>query len=145
MLAHVGRKLRLAGYDTLIDQGQIPDRALLERANAEGRYLLTCDHQLQQHKESHNVIYFASNDEAVWAKLLIQTLQVDWTFAPLTRCLQCNTKLRLANESERARLPENIRKEHQPGYYCETCDKLYWNGSHVSRMRAQLEAFNELA
>jgi uncharacterized protein with PIN domain len=144
MLAHVGKRLRLAGYDTFIDYGKRPDRELLDQANAEGRFLLTCDHQLRQHKNSDAVLYLPNNDELGWAKHLSLVLGVQWTHAPFSRCLDCNTEIRAANELERQRLPRNIRLEGQEGFFCELCDKVFWNGSHVERMRQKLEDLDQL-
>lgn len=144
MLAHIGRRLRLAGYDTYIDDGLRPDRDLLEQANHEGRFLLTCDHQIRQHRNSNAVLYLPNNDEHSWARKLTQVLGVSWTHAPFSRCLRCNTEIRVATPAERDRLPENVRLEGQEGYYCESCDKVFWNGSHVERMRRKLVELNEL-
>jgi uncharacterized protein len=144
MLAHVGKRLRSAGYDTTIDRGQLADRELLEIANREDRYFLTCDREIKHHKASEHVVYLPSNDELVWAKYLTNELGVDWTYAPFTRCLECNTTLRQAGPEERLRAPENLRQEGKRALYCETCDKVYWDGSHVERMIRHLEHLKDL-
>ena len=46
MLANLARWLRAAGYDTLLAQQRASDRALLEQARTEDRWLLTRDHKL---------------------------------------------------------------------------------------------------
>jgi uncharacterized protein with PIN domain len=37
-----------------------------------------------------------------------------------------------------ARLPAGARREDATVFYCPRCDQLYWDGSHVKRMRCML-------
>ena len=46
MLRGLGRWLRAAGYDTVIAEGGLPDRALAKRCAKENRVLLTKDRSL---------------------------------------------------------------------------------------------------
>ena len=63
----------------------------------------------------------------------------------MTRCLDCNTRLALADEAHRSRMPERIRKYERSGLVCTSCDKIYWEGTHTERMRAQLKSLNQLS
>ena len=46
MLLRLGRRLRAAGYDTVIAEGGLDDAALIAQCAAEGRVLLTRDRRL---------------------------------------------------------------------------------------------------
>lgn len=145
MLGHVGRRLRSAGYDTLIDGGKLSDDELLKQACNESRLFLTCDEEVHQMPRGADVLYLPENDEESWAVKLARNAHVDWMLAPFTRCLDCNTQLTPASEEQRSLMPENIKKYGPPGLYCRTCDKLYWEGSHTDRMRARLQKLKDLA
>ena len=41
------------------------------------------------------------------------------------------------------RIPQDAKHEDEIVLYCPNCDKPYWQGSHVRRMRRQLENFSQ--
>jgi uncharacterized protein with PIN domain len=145
MLGHIGRRLRAAGYDTLVDKGKIADDLLLQTAEAEGRILLTCDRGILKLTTEAQIVYLAENEELAWAVELSEKAGVDWLHAPMTRCLDCNTRLIEADASYEHRMPENIRRYGHTGLVCQTCDKVYWEGTHTQRMRAQLGALKQMS
>jgi hypothetical protein len=56
-----------------------------------------------------------------------------------TRCTRCNTRLETVEEAVvRDRLPEGVRDRGQVILHCPSCDQLYWRGSHVDRILAEL-------
>jgi uncharacterized protein with PIN domain len=58
----------------------------------------------------------------------------------LARCLLCNAPLDAMERQEAlAVLPEGVRDVPGPVRRCPSCGRLYWDGSHVRRMRAALE------
>ncbi len=140
MLAGLGRWLRAAGYDTVIAPGHHSDRAILRRAVAEGRLLLTRDRKLLEHREAPGrVILLACSGTEACARQLTARLGLDWLHAPFTRCLVCNTPVEPAPEAVRAAVPPEVRVAGWPVRWCPRCRRPYWPGSHVRRMRARLE------
>ena len=139
MLGHIGKLLRSAGYDTRIDKGLLRDSDLVSLAKSEGRIFLTCDHEIPSRNEGTQVLYLPENSEAAWTKLLFDKAHVNWLHAPFSRCLDCNSDLQNATGAELDRVPENVRREGKRALYCPTCDKVYWDGSHVTRMRTHLD------
>ena len=67
-------------------------------------------------------------------------LNLDWLFAPFSRCKRCNTLL------EKGALPYS-NEQPDPGRammrHCPNCRQSFWQGSHVRRMRGRLQAFNQ--
>jgi len=145
MLGHVGRRLRMAGYDTIIDRGETSDADLIERAKRENRLFLTCDKKIQEIKGAEDLlIYLDKGDEISWAKYLSHHFDVNWTHAPFTYCIDCNRPLEAVPSAAYDRLPLNIKQQGQSGRYCPSCDKVFWEGSHVERMKQQLQKLNEI-
>lgn len=139
MLAGLGRWLRVAGYDTEIATGGRSDRDLLAQACAEGRWLLTRDRGLLQHRGAPGiVIVLESNGLTQWARELGRRLDVNWLHRPFSRCTVCNTVLIAAESRHRAHAPPHVKPE-APLHHCPRCRRLYWQGGHVRRMRRQLE------
>jgi uncharacterized protein with PIN domain len=144
MLVGLGRWLRIAGYDTVIAERGRRDRALVEQALAEGRILLTRDRHLREIRRANDrTIVLEGNDIDACAKELVRRLSLDWTLDPLSRCTLCNTRLALANRRLIDTLPPRIRTLGPTVHVCPQCGRLYWEGSHVRRMRLRLAKFAE--
>ena len=143
MLQRLGSWLRAAGYDTLIESDGRDDYELLREAIAEQRRLLTRDRKLLEYRRApgHVILLEGNNLEACAASLSHQ-LPIDWLYRPFTRCLVCNTELCLADEALRAAVPADVRRQSGT-LYCPTCNKVYWDGSHVRRMRHRLKQWQQ--
>lgn len=140
MLQRLGSWLRAAGYDTFIEQDGRQDYELLKQALAEERLLLTRDRKLLEHRRAEGtVILLECNELEDCAQALTQQLSIDWLYQPFTRCMVCNTPLRVATANETAVLPETIKSQLDSPLYCPGCQKVYWDGGHVNRMRERLE------
>ena len=138
MLVRLARLLRAAGHDAALAPAQAPDAALIARAEAEDRLLLTRDRALARRAAERGLLLRAEAAVAQ-AEELSQAVPVDWSLAPFTRCVMDNSPLRQASPEETARMPGSAQTLGGPFRVCPTCGRLYWPGSHVKRMTARLE------
>lgn len=144
MLADIGKRLRMAGYDTRIDEGLIGDYELVLLAREEGRWLLTRDRSIREIKEARPLlVYLASQKREDWIRHLTAELGVNWLFAPMSRCLECNCLLKPAGPEARELAPDSVREEGRMLWECPECRKVYWEGSHARNMRKALGASAE--
>jgi hypothetical protein len=144
MLQRLGRWLRAAGYDTLIATPGSEDHALAARANAAKRWLITRDRQLARFRNGGGrIVLLYANETAELAAELTSRFRIDWLHRPFTRCLNCNTPLLPATPEQWAKVPESALARSTDAWYCPTCDKVFWVGSHVRRMRHTLENFTQ--
>lgn len=142
MLVGLGRWLRIAGYDTVIAERGRNDRELVEQAHAEDRILLTRDRRLVEiRKANDRTIVLETVGIDAWAAELVHRLKLDWNHDPLSRCAVCNAVLEEASPALRGTLPTRIRTLEKPVNVCPRCGRLYWEGSHVRRIRRRLEGF----
>lgn len=140
MLQRLGRWLRAAGYDTLIAEDAEADYYLLRQALAEGRYLITRDRKLIEHRRAPGtVILLESERLEEQARELGAYIAVDWHHAPFTRCMVCNTPLVDASPAQRRQIPPGSREQIDAAFYCPFCRQVFWEGSHVKRMRRHLD------
>ncbi|GLC25692.1 hypothetical protein rosag_22050 [Roseisolibacter agri] len=132
MLARLARWLRALGHDVLLAGPGEPDAAVVRRAEAEGRWLLTRDRALA-----------ADGARALGERRLL--LRADAPLAQLletrdalglrdlaltfTRCLLCNAPLDVLDAEGPCGGPRRR---------CAACGRVYWEGSHTRRMRAAL-------
>lgn len=140
MLKRAGRWLRAAGYDVVIAEPGQADRDLLNQARKEGRLLLTRDRGLMEYRDAadHVLLIEANRLQDVLAEIGSR-LHIDWLRRPFSRCLVCNTPLEPASPEVLARVPPESIREDETLLYCPSCDKPYWQGSHVKRMHRYLE------
>lgn len=133
MLKGLARQLRTAGYDVAMEPDGTADRLLIERALAENRLLLTRDRTLQEIRNALCVVVLLQgNDTESCAREITRQLGINWLLKPFSRCSLCNTPL---VEIERpADFPPDIKQT----FVCPSCDKYYWQGGHVERMRQRL-------
>jgi uncharacterized protein with PIN domain len=145
MLRGLGRWLRAAGHDTLIARPGTADLDLLAFARAERRIFLTCDRELARLAgDDLQVLALATEAPDQAAEELRSRLGLDWLAAPFSRCLLDNAQLRPAGARQAASVPETARAGAGPILACPECGRVYWPGSHVRRMRARLERWQQL-
>jgi uncharacterized protein len=139
MLGRLARWLRLLGFDTSFE-AHVSDEALVRRALAEARIVLTRDRRLPEEWTSAPVFLLRAEE------LRGQLAELGAHFAlasharPFSRCNRCNAPLEPASEAQvLAQAPPHVRAAQRDFLRCPSCGRLYWAGSHVARMRALLE------
>lgn len=140
MIQRLGRWLRAAGYDTVIAKGGQDDYWLLRQAIDEGRFLITRDRELAQHRRAKGtVIYIEADTLEQSAAELSGQLPIDWLMAPFSRCMTCNTPLIDATPKQIRALPLKKKPHIDAAFYCPECRQVFWDGSHVKRMQQHLD------
>lgn len=137
MLGSLARWLRLMGHDAAYAR-DVGDSAVLARARAEGRVLLTRDVQLAKRaaRDPGSVL--------VRSRLLREQLAevaaaVDLTQAqPLSRCSVCNVELVEATRAE-VEVPPTVAATRNRFWRCPACGRAYWEGTHVDAIRRALD------
>lgn len=139
MLGSLCRYLRFMGYDTvsatvLREGNNREDTDLLHMASSDDRLLLTRDRELSA-RGSGFTVYIRS--EILEDQLRqLGALNLISPEIRLTRCSLCNTLLTIASEDQIASSP--VTGESETYYWCSTCKKLYWEGSHTAHLRNRL-------
>lgn len=139
--AHLGglaRLLRMAGFDTLYDNGY-QDEEIVAIAGREGRTVLTRDRELLKRRELEQGCYLHTIRPEAQLRELFGRLGLAALARPFTLCLHCNLPLRPVDKAAvLERLPESVREQHTEFTTCEACGRVFWKGSHHKRMLAML-------
>jgi uncharacterized protein with PIN domain len=139
MLGRLARWLRVLGWDTFYDIA-VADPVLVRLAREEARVLLTRDRHLLRELRPALSFEVRQDDPLQQLRDLVQGLQLAAPRELFTRCLLCNAALETMDPAEaRPLLPEGVRELPRPVRRCPMCGRLYWEGSHVRRMRAAIE------
>jgi uncharacterized protein len=139
MLGRLARWLRVLGYDTSYDE-TLADPVLVQLAREQSRLLLTRDRHLLRELRPARAFEVRQDDPLQQLRDVVLELALPPPTGLFTRCLLCNAPLDAMERQEAlAALPEAVRDLPGPVRRCPSCGRLYWDGSHVRRMRAALE------
>ncbi len=131
-LGALARRLRLLGLDTAYPE-EAGDPALVERANAERRLLLSQDRGLLKRR-------------ALWAGAYVRGSRPDDqlvdvldrfapALAPWTRCTACNGEVaEVARDDVADRLEPGTLRHQDRFARCRDCGRVYWQGAHAPRL-----------
>jgi len=137
-LGRLARMLRLLGFDVVYDC-QADDRELLRCSLAENRVLLTRDRALLKHGDLIYGTWVRNVHVQLQAIEVLRRFDLGQFIAPLTRCPLCNGCLKhVAKHKVADRIPPRTAAWLDDYFQCETCRKLYWQGTHVERIRDQI-------
>ena len=139
MLGRLARWLRVLGYDTWYDIA-VADPVLVEVAETQARILLTRDRRLLQDLRPVRAHEVRQDEPLQQLRDLVLALQLPGPSELFTRCLLDNAALVPVPPAEaEPLLPDGVRGLAATVRRCPACERLYWDGSHVRRMRAALE------
>jgi uncharacterized protein with PIN domain len=126
MLMRLGRWLRLLGQDAANPESS-DDQELLRRALDEQRTLLTRDRRLAEGCKRAGVQCILIDGSKLEDQLREMEKQGIILELDPQRCTICNSLLK------------EIESAESKMWRCEGCGKLYWHGSHWTRMQEMLQ------
>jgi hypothetical protein len=141
---HLGR---LAAYLRLLGQDcahltVFPDDEIVRVALAEDRILLTRDRRLLMRRAVVHGGFVHATDPFEQVPEVLRRFPAPETISPFTRCLACNGLLQaVARAHIEDRLLPDTRRYYQDFKECPGCHRVFWEGSHVRRMRAWVSAW----
>lgn len=140
--AHLGRLasyLRMLGFDTLY-RNDYQDEELARRSSIEERILLTRDRGLlKRGLVKHGYCLRTTNPEQQIVEI-IRRFSLLESITPFSRCIRCNGLLKPAEKSVvEESIPQKTRSYFDEFIVCDSCGRVYWNGSHVQRMNALID------
>jgi uncharacterized protein len=147
MLGSVARKLRIFGFDTLYLR-HFNDDDVLKIGVVQGRIILTCDRELFRRiikAGAHGALLKGSDDLEDIAHVLSKYKISSIGFSTLnSRCSICNGLIIRGRDISdiKRHLPSKVIKWHDEFFQCTNCNKVYWEGSHIIRIRALARELN---
>jgi hypothetical protein len=136
MLGKLAKYLRMLGIDTVY-YTQTDLSTLIEKAYQEKRIILSRNTKLK-HIGGFSDFFFI-NDYQPDKQLseVLKHFKIHISHAQLfTRCLRCNQKLIVVNnEDVKGKVPHYILGIHKEFSLCPQCKKVYWEGTHLKKMK----------
>lgn len=146
MLGKLARWLRILGIDTYYEK-ELSDARILAIALKEERIILTRDSKLEALKSSsYPMVLIKSENSFQQLKEVQSIFRLKFEEKSLfTRCLVCNQLLEpVPKERIKDKIYPYVYQTQNEFVFCQKCQKIYWSGSHVKRMRKKLSEENLL-
>jgi uncharacterized protein with PIN domain/sulfur carrier protein ThiS len=139
--SHLGRLaayLRALGFDTRYENHSA-DEDLARISRDEHRILLTRDAGLLKRSAVTHGHLMRETSPRLQLAEIVERFDLRRSVALFSRCLRCNTPLEeVQKESVAARLPERTRRIYNEFLTCPSCGRIYWKGSHYTRMQKMI-------
>lgn len=133
MLGNLAKWLRILGFDA-----KFPCKKV-----AQDRYFVTTNRKLKNPQVLR--IHDGSPTEQM-KQLFDLTGIVPNPNLFLSRCLTCNVPVReTARHKVKGKVPDSVFSRTPIFHECPLCGKLYWEGTHASRIKRRLEESGVLA
>lgn len=143
--AHMGglaKLLRMAGFDTLYDNG-FDDNEIAVIARREARIVLSRDRDLLKRREITHGCYVRALHPRQQLREIFQRLDLVGMSRPMTLCLRCNAPLRAIDKQlVLDQLPPSVRANKQEFSTCDVCRRVFWEGTHWQQMRQLLDSLS---
>jgi len=134
----VARRLRLLGFDVATVRGARLEE-LFELAIRDGRTVLSTSRRHPRRFGAVPMVALGAGDPAAAVRAIADRHEP--AGAPFSRCPACNEPLQSRHVMEaRGEIPSRVLRSIRSARYCPHCGKWYWEGTHVVRIRAWLEA-----
>ncbi|MCX4025983.1 twitching motility protein PilT [Endozoicomonas sp. SM1973] len=140
---HLGgllRYLRIAGFDCFYQNSDLGDQKLASIAEQQQRILLSRDIGLLKRS---NVCYgrWVRNTDPLAQFIEIMAFYRLYDLVrPLTLCSKCNGEIKAVNKDTiYDQVPEGVFEFYDEFNQCQSCQQVYWKGSHYQKIQAILE------
>jgi len=134
-LGDIVKYMRALGFDVYDDPG-LSNRDIIERSQKEERIIITKSRKLLKFKEVVYGLLLCVGTTEVQVKDIITRLDISDRIKPFSRCLCCNNILiNIPKEEIEDKIPPKTRSFCDQYAYCESCHRIYWEGTHVIKMR----------
>ena len=150
MLGKIAKKLRIFGLDTeyLVNTD---DNTIIKINFDKKRIILTKDRQLYDRSIRLNIPCFLITLENESENLIaiMKEYDIDYIF-PITnkhtRCTLCNGVLETVTKSSSSVLynvPKKVLENVNSFYKCVSCQRIYWNGTHIKEINKLVDKINK--
>jgi uncharacterized protein with PIN domain len=134
-LGKLARLLRLLGFDTLFGNAY-NDKEIVEISVEQKRIILTRDRRLLYARQVTHGYWVRSVVPKQQLAEVISRFDLRGLIKPFYRCIACNGLIDFVEKQKVLHLLEpKTKKYYEIFYRCRDCGKVYWQGSHIDRIK----------
>jgi uncharacterized protein with PIN domain len=133
-LGKLTKYLRMFGLDSLY-QNNYEDQEIIDISINDKRIILTRDLGILKNSKVTHGYWVRSQKPKVQLTEVVNRFNLSAHIEPLNRCIECNGKIVEVEKDKIVNLLKpKTRKFFENFYQCTNCKKVYWEGSHFSKM-----------
>jgi uncharacterized protein with PIN domain len=137
-LGRLARWLRLLGCDVVYGSNT-SGQGLLAVARDEGRLVLTRERRVLRRPQAPPGLLIESDRFRDQLRQVVAACGIDPEAHLFERCVECNALLEEVSRGEvRGRVPEFVYETQTRFRRCPRCRHVYWQATHVERVRQEL-------
>jgi uncharacterized protein with PIN domain/sulfur carrier protein ThiS len=134
-LGDIVKYMRVLGLDLYYDP-LLSTREIIEISKRENRVILTKSRKLLKFKDVSHGIFIRPGTTTEQIRRIIDHLDIKDNIKPFSRCLRCNALLNIVlKEKILDRIPPKTKEFCDEYVQCQSCDKIYWKGTHFINMK----------
>jgi uncharacterized protein len=141
---HLGtltRYLRILGFDCEYDRSY-DDATLALISSNENRILLTRDRRLLMRSIVQNGLCLRSLEPVIQLGEVLERFSLFDAIHPFGRCTVCNHPLINVSKAMIIDELEPLTRQYFNDFkLCQACDRIYWKGSHITKIMDKLRLF----
>ena len=116
------------------------DEALAELSSTENRILLTRDVGLLKRRIVSYGYFVRITKPRLQIFEIISRYKLQQKMLPFTRCTVCNGKIERVSKARIInKIDDKTKKYYQDFWHCNTCERVYWQGSHFQKLNKLIE------
>jgi hypothetical protein len=134
-LGKLARYLRMVGLDT-VWRNDYHDEELARIAINEHRIVLTRDRGLLKRRSITHGYWVREIYPQRQLAEIVHRFELQYSLKPFVRCMCCNQLLvPIVKEIIADQLPVRVREQQVDFSICRSCGRIYWKGSHHTKMQ----------
>ena len=134
---HLGRLtkyLRMIGLD-VIYKNDFEDDEIVQASVKEKRAILTRDRGILKRNDVTHGYFVRSSKVEEQVMEILERFDLKNQIKEFSRCLECNELLKPVKKEEVInQLPPKVSLSQNEFYECQSCNKIYWKGTHYQGM-----------
>ncbi|HRD22370.1 MAG TPA: Mut7-C RNAse domain-containing protein [Candidatus Hydrothermia bacterium] len=138
MMGKLSKLLRMCGFDADYYK---PGLNLENIKNFEGedRVILTRNQKFKKYVGPLKIYFSEHDDPLMQLRQVLKEFQLADKVRFLSRCMECNEEIvPVDKESVRGKVPFYVFDNYETFLQCPKCRRVYWEGTHVEKMRDKL-------
>jgi len=144
---HLGRLakwLRTLGYDAFF-QVDCDDSALREELEKPDTHFVTSTVRITSRLKPKHFLIVDQADIGKQLSAVVSATGISPKATLFTRCVICNIHVtKIAKEDCREKVPERVYELFDDFTQCSSCGRIYWMGTHTSRLINRLQELLEI-
>jgi len=134
-LGDIVKYMRVLGFDIYYNS-LLSTRKIIKISKRENRVILTKSRKFLKFKDVTHGIFIRPGTTTEQIRRIIDYLDIKDDIKPFSRCLRCNTLLKsVLKENILDRIPPKTKEFCDEYVQCQSCDKIYWKGTHFINMK----------